>query len=160
MKEMQSTKGFVILVDDKDYIWLSQWKWCANTAKWPYPIRFERNGRGRIFMHKEIMQPPDDIEVDHIDGNVNNNQRHNLRLCTHSQNMQNIHKNTAEHSGYKGVCWSKRDKVYRSYIRTTDGWKHLGNFKDELDAAMCYNVAALQYFGEFASINVFGDYNA
>lgn len=149
MKEMQSTKGFVILVDDEDYEWLKQWKWSANTVDWPYPVRFERNGRGRIFMHQEIMNPPEGLEVDHIDGNVNNNQRSNLRLGTHSQNMQNIHKEDK----FKGVCYSKRDKVYRSSIRTPTKWLHLGNFKTAIEAAYAYDKAATTFFGGNACLN-------
>ncbi len=59
----------------------------------------ERN----ILMHRVILDAPDALEVDHIDGNTLNNRRRNLRLCSHRQNIQNYHSKTGS-SQFKGVA--------------------------------------------------------
>ncbi len=46
-------------------------------------------GRKRIYLHRLILDAPDGIEVDHINGDHLDNRRSNLRFVTHSQNMQN-----------------------------------------------------------------------
>ena len=57
-------------------------------------------------------------------------------------------------SKYKGVTWHKKDKIWRCAI-VVNGVRHmLGNFKNEDDAGRRYNEAALQYFGEYAKLNV------
>lgn len=40
-------------------------------------------------LHRIIMDAPDDLTVDHIDGDPTNNRRSNLRLVTQGQNTQN-----------------------------------------------------------------------
>ena len=69
--------GFYAYVDAADYEWLSRYTWHLHNG---YAARREK-GR-RIFMHREIMQPPKGMVVDHIDGNRINNCRFNLRVCT------------------------------------------------------------------------------
>ena len=45
-------------------------------------------------MHRAIMNPNSNMEVDHIDGDTLNNQRSNLRVVSHLINGQNKHKYT------------------------------------------------------------------
>lgn len=98
----------VALVDDEDYDFLSQWKWHAIPshtklvwARTMYAIRTRskdeldlttgeilRHGT-KVRMHNAIMNPPDGLEVDHEDHNGLNNQRFNLSVKTHEENMRN-----------------------------------------------------------------------
>jgi hypothetical protein len=56
-------------------------------------------------------------------------------------------------SGFKGVCWHKRDKRWRAQIRVDRGKKYLGEFTDPKDAARAYDRAALELHGDFARTN-------
>lgn len=88
MKEITLTKGMVTLVDDEDYVWLSQWAWSAKQSKscW-YAIR---QSKGKIIrMHREIMKPEAHLQIDHINRNSLDNRRENLRICTAAENNLN-----------------------------------------------------------------------
>ena len=74
--------GFYAYVDAADYDWLSQWTW--HMYEDGYPARYEK--KRKIYMHREIMQPPKGMVVDHIDANRANNCRFNLRVCTREEN--------------------------------------------------------------------------
>lgn len=162
MKEIPLTKGKVALVDDEDYERVNQYKWYAQTDKksrTSYALRRERNKEQTIQrMHRFIMNAPDGIEVNHWDHNGLNNQKENLILSTHRQNMcysrKRLHqKEKPTSSKYKGVYWNKEKRRWTSRIKFNGKVKHLGHFKEEMEAAEAYNNAAILYHGEFAILN-------
>ena len=56
-------------------------------------------------------------------------------------------------SGYIGVTWRKRDNKWQSQITYNRVHKVLGTFNTKDEAAITYNNAAIEYFGEFAVLN-------
>ena len=105
-------------------------------------------------MHRDILKPPDHLCVDHINHNGIDNRRANLRLATHRQNSYNrIHFTKNPSSKYKGVSFRKRTKKWDAKIRYDGKNKHIGSFKDEIEAAKAYDEAAKKYQGEFAALN-------
>jgi hypothetical protein len=155
MKEIPLTQGKVALVDDEDYEWLNQWKWCANWdgRNW-YVVRTDYNDdrSRRVRMHRQIMGEPES-KVDHADGNGLNNQRKNLRLATDPENQWNRRKSCGCSSIFKGVVWHKRDECWQTQIKHLGIRKYLGSFKYEKVAALAYDFAARDLFGERARLN-------
>jgi len=149
MKEIKLTKGFVALVDDEDYEYLNQFNWGISAYK--YACRAA--GKLRILMHREIMCAAQGQIVDHIDGNCLNNQKVNLRLCSHTQNIRNQKRRRDNSSGFKGVSWDKRLKKWGARIQVNGKPISLGYFSDKKRAAEEYNIAAIQHFGLFAKLN-------
>lgn len=91
--------------------------------------------------------------VDHINRNPLDNRRNNLRLATRKTNGQNRAQNRNSRSKYKGVCWFKAGRNWRATI-SVDGKQYtVGYFDTIRDAVIAYNLAAKEYFGEFAYIN-------
>lgn len=171
MKEITLTKGQVAIVDDSDYEYLNQWKWCAKHAKQTfYAERNEWNSGviTRIRMHRLILKPLKGEIVDHIDRNGLNNQRNNLRIATSAQNAAN--KKALGTSKYLGVCLAQRKyrkkngslsiiKYWQASIQYGKKFQFLGYFETEEEAALRYNEAAKEAYGEFANLNIVNSKN-
>jgi len=91
--------------------------------------------------------------VDHINGNILDNRKQNLRFCTLSQNGMNRKKATNTSSRFKGVHFWTLGNCFKATITINRKNIHLGNFKTEIEAAIAYNSAAIELYGEFARIN-------
>ena len=159
MKTIELTQGKVALVDDEDYEHLNQWKWYAHSSgNTFYAIRNITVGKGKqatLYMHRVIMNTPDGMETDHINGDGLDNRKSNLRVCTVSQNCAN--RRARGTSKYLGVSWHSGNRYWQVRIRK-DGFEHyLGNFVSEEDAARAYDAKAKELHGEFAKLNFVGD---
>lgn len=151
------TQGKFAIVDEADYEWLMQWKWCYHHGG--YAVRTQHieytNGKQKqktIMMHRVIIDAADNCSVDHIDTNRLHNVRNNLRCATPMQNHRNRRK-TRGTSQYKGVWRNEKSKNWTAKITVNKKQIYLGSFNSEIDAAKAYNIAALKYFGVFARIN-------
>jgi hypothetical protein len=72
-----------------------------------YPaVIIGRNPKKLVLLSRFIMNPPPDLVVDHIDGDIFNNRRENLRIVNHRQNTLN--QKARSNSGFKGVCIYKK----------------------------------------------------
>lgn len=150
------SQGKVALVDDVDHEWLSQWKWYAAKGEVTYYARRSiwKNGKTKdIQMHRAILNAPLGKLVDHINRNGLDNRRCNIRVCTPSQNLMNARKRRDCLSRYKGVSWNARDQRWQAYIKIDYRQQALGQFRNETEAALAYNEAARELFGEFARLN-------
>lgn len=151
MRTIKLTQGKVALVDDGDYEYLNQWKWCAVYFGKNWYAERKNNLGITIRMHKLIMNTPKGMVTDHIDHDGLNNQRENLRVCTHKQNMMNNRIRNDNKSGYKGVCWSQGK--WKVEIMKDQKHIHIGMFDDKILAAQAYDNKAKELFGEFAVLN-------
>jgi len=154
-KLIRLTQGKFAIVDDHNYEWLSKYKWYYGCGG--YAARDILDGTTKkkktILMHRLILNAPPGKECDHIDGDRLNNLESNLRLCTHAENQHNQRPHQDGTSRWKGVCWHKRDGKWRARIHFENNRKHLGCFKSEDEAALAYDTAAIELFGEFARLN-------
>jgi hypothetical protein len=87
--------------------------------------------------------------LDHENRVKKDNRIVNLRIATYSQNGANCKGQDGKTSSHKGVSWHKRDKRWRVVL----GKKHVGNYLTEDEAAVAYNKAATERYGEFARVN-------
>ncbi len=157
VKLIPLTQGKFAIVDDDDYEHLNKYKWCAlktHNNKF-YAVR--RKNNKTIIMHRQIMNVPEGLVVDHIDGNGLNNRKNNLRICTQAQNIHNSRPRRNRSSKYKGVFWDKVNKKWSTNIRKGDKRIYLGGFDDEIEAALAYDRKAAELFGEFAYLNFPGN---
>lgn len=155
-KEIPLTNGLVAIVDEADYPSLSKFKWvairrgdrwyaCRTEGIWPH--------KKLIRMHREIMQAPAEMEVDHIDWNGLNNTRANLRIVNSSTNHQNRRKMNGCTSKYLGVTRKKKDRGWTASIYVKGKYRYLGYFMSEEDAAAAYDTAARLFYGQDARVN-------
>jgi len=86
-------------------------------------------------------------EVDHIDGNGLNNDIHNLRACTHKQNLENqkgAQKNSK--SGIRGVSWDKKSNIWRAQIKHNGKKIVLGHYVTIEEAEKVVIAARKKFF--------------
>jgi len=146
------TQGHFAIVDASDFEWLNQYKWHVKKDKNKYYAESQKNGKN-IKMHRLITCAPEHLFVDHRDHNGLNNRRWNLRLCTRAENMHNQRPQQGGTSKYKGVCRNKRARKYVSQIGMNGTRKTIGYFDDEIEAAISYDLKAMELFGEFGYLN-------
>lgn len=92
-----------------------------------------------------------DEEVDHINGNPQDNRWCNLRKCSHKENVCNKSKYKTNKVGFKGTY--PVGKKFGAKIQVNGYPIYLGVFETPELAAIKYNEAALLYFGSFAKLN-------
>ena len=137
MKTIPLTQGKVALVDDCDYEKLSQHKWHARKDLNTYYAqrRICKDGKWiLIHMHREIIGTPDGMKTDHIDRDGLNNQRANLRVCTHQENMMNMRKRKDNTSGDRNVYWKKSQSRWEVLMQYKNKTYYGGEYKDKNDA--------------------------
>jgi hypothetical protein len=147
LKEIPLSQGKVALVDDADYAVVSALKWHAvrcSGNKW-----YARNTG--VYLHRFLI--PDSSRVDHRNGDGLDNQRANLRGCTHRQNIANQARSSANTSGYKGVTWDKDRQKWIVHVGLDNKMHFVGRFKDIIEAARAYDAKATELHGEFANLN-------
>lgn len=106
-----------------------------------------------ILLHRLLLTPPKDIQVDHIDGDGLNNRRSNLRLATAAQNSWNTGLKRTNTSGHKGVSWRADRGKWQVHIRVNGERLSLGHYEELQDAADAYVAAAREHHGEFAQVD-------
>jgi len=150
--------GEFTIVDADVYYRLGHHKWYlkGDNRKKFYAVRNIKTGPGRtkqLGLHREIMNEPKGLLVDHKNNDSLDNRMANLRVATRSQNCQNVPKRKNTSSRFTGVCFNKEHKKWCSYIGYKGKTVFLGYFDNEIDAARAYDAAARRYYGGFARLN-------
>lgn len=151
-KPIELTRGKIAWIDAEDYSLVSRYRWHAKYSKGNWYAAARVSGE-IVFMHNLLLGRRDGYEVDHEDQDGLNNQRYNLRHSTYSQNRANVKTRKDNSSGYKGVCFHPKSGRWRAYIQVNKRWKSLKSYKTPQEAALAYNTAAKEAFGEFAWLN-------
>lgn len=90
-------------------------------------------------------------EIDHIDGNPENNYVENLREATHQQNLSNVKMHVDNKSGYVGV--SKYCNKWLARIMVNGVSISIGCFDTPEAASDAYQKTALEHRKEFVRSN-------
>lgn len=152
MKTIKLTQKKTCLVSPRDYKHIIKYKWHFNGR---YAVRTILDGKKKktLYMHRFIMGNPYAKVIDHIDGNGLNNQRNNLRICSHKENFRNQKISKHNTSGAKGVVWNNKNENWNARITVDRKRIHLGCFLNKKDAIAAYNRSAKKYYGEYAKKN-------
>ncbi len=132
---------------------------CCDSAGYPclnlYHEKIRKHCRVHNLVANTFLENPNKYNcVDHIDRDRTNNNVINLRWCTPSQNASNKSKSGDRTSMFKGVHLHNQGQKWCAQISVNGKPKHLGLFESEVQAAVAYNNAAIQYYSEFACLNV------
>jgi hypothetical protein len=154
------TKGKFAIVDPDDYARLAKYKWHATKGRFTYYAQrkvwdAKHKREITVRMHREVLDLPESLFVDHINHNGLDNRKANVRPAAHWQNVCNRPKSRSvrSRSKYKGVTWHKAKAKWHARIRVKGRTISLGYFEDDSIAAAAYDEAAKKHHGRFAVLN-------
>lgn len=156
MAEIFTKNGDRILVDDENFEELNEYRWHLDGrgyAQRTGPTGLPKPKRRSVYMHRQLLglAHGDGRHGDHCNMNKLDNQKANLRVCSHAENMRNRKAYANNTSGFKGVGFDKRDKKWRADIWLNGKHKHLGYFSTPEAAYSAYCQAATELHGAFAN---------
>lgn len=112
------------LIDAEDYPLVSKYHWCTNKNG------YARTGNCKetnILLHRLIMNPKLGQQVDHINLNIRDNRKSNLRICNNSLNSSN--RKPYNKLNVKGVEYHKKENKYSAYFRINNKQYHSPCYK-------------------------------
>ncbi len=156
------TQGKFAVVDSDDFERVSKYRWYANChhtgqfrarATIPFLSENSKQRQTTLLMSRFIIGAKDGELVDHINHDMLDNRKTNLRIATHSQNARNTKKRRTTINQYKGIALTVGGK-FQARIFVDGKLLHLGIFDTQKEAAIAYNKSAKKYFGKFACLNI------
>lgn len=144
--EIELTSGLKAIIDAEDIPLVQGRSWFTMGAKHKR-YAATRDGGAPKTLHRFLMNPPDGMHVDHINGDGLDNRRSNLRLATPRENTANSRRDIGR-SGYIGVQRAKYGNKFLAAMTI-----NIGTFDTAEEAARAYDAKAVEVFGEFAMTN-------
>ena len=148
-----------IIVDGSDKHLLHKYKWFINRYGYARSSFQKKRKNTNFYLHRMIMNAPNEFDIDHINGNKIDNRRCNLRICKEHQNSWNRNKRTTKGltSKFIGVCFvgdKTRKKRWVASLKSNIVNVNIRrSFSTELEAAMFYDLLAKKYYGDFSKTN-------
>ncbi len=148
------SNGDRVIIDADLADWAAQFSWGSSGSQHYAQTRLPAGERWRTYkLHRMILgvvAPKTD--VDHVNGDVFDNRRANLRMCTRTENQHNRRKQRGAKQHFIGVSPTKCGH-WQANIRHKGVLYTLGTFEDELTAAHARDLAVINSRGEFALLN-------
>jgi len=131
------TKNKIVYVDDDDYEYLCKFNWYAQGLEGRAARRITVPRRTIIYIYHQILRVwPWELRVkglviDHINRNVADNTKTNLRICTQVQNMLNSKTSLLR----KGVGRDNTHNTWKAYLDKPNAPRvNIGTFKTREEA--------------------------
>lgn len=138
-----TSRGVEFLIDNDDLEAVQKHSWCI--SKTGYAVA---NINYKVTkLHRWLLSPTSTDIIDHINGNILDNRRINLRIATPAGNAQNSR--SKNNKDYSGIRLTKHG-TYNARITISRKSIHIGNFKTLDEAINARRIAEEKYFGEFA----------
>lgn len=131
----------------------------SQTGKFGFVSFYSVDGPKRVPLRRIILGVEGrGAQIGHANDDPLDCRRENLVVRTVSERCRHMRKATviagkAPSSRFKGVFWESFTKKWRASIGVNGKNRKLGRFGDEIAAALAYDEAARQWFGEHARLN-------
>lgn len=114
-----------VLIDKEDVERVKELRWIAHyetTINGYYIHGWSRRNkdikeRKHFALQRFLMNPPANMQVDHINRNTLDNRKSNLRICTQQENANNKGNYKNNTSGYKNIWYATHDKIWVCEIK-------------------------------------------
>lgn len=123
-------KSFFISLEDFNKVNDFPNTWIPHEKVKGYGVYVKGQIKGKVTsLHRFILDAPENLVVDHINGDTLDNRRSNLRLATKSQNQWNrTVRQRNNTSGFTGVRWDKERGKWKAYARKYGKEIYLGRY--------------------------------
>lgn len=119
-------KGKSVKIDDDDYKKFNHLVWHLSDTG--YAVR--RTNGETVRLHRLIVNCPEGLVVDHLNGDKLDCRKSNMRVCTQAENNRN-------HHDTKGYCYDKSKKKWMVRYKN----KFWGRYNTEEEAQKAYQLA-------------------
>lgn len=144
-----TNNNIAFLFDKEDYEKIKNICWYVDSVT-GYLRGYDSVKRKKVHLHRVVMNADENEIVDHINHDLLNCRKSNLRKCSKAQNCQN-HKTRPDcSSGYSGVYFDKSRDKWVSYITVKNKRVYVGRFSEFGKAIEARRIAEQKYYGEFA----------
>jgi hypothetical protein len=153
------SQGKFALVDKRDAALVALHVWCAYRARNTYyattHVRKTGGQRTTLRLHALVGRAMGIAgRVDHENHQGLDCRRKNLRPGPPTLNGANSNKQRRKTSSkYKGVYWRTSRQKWLVTLQAGGKRRQIGSFADEVEAARAYDKAALEAWGEYATLN-------
>ena len=147
------------LIDKADIPLVAGAKWLINQKMRVHKFGHNEDRKTMWLINRFLLRPPNGYVVDHINRDILDNRRSNLRIVTWQQSAMN--RGIRSGKLFKGIhayktkdksrisCWAARISLGYG----VNDHRVIGYFKTPEEAAEAYDIEALKKYGEYACIN-------
>lgn len=137
-----------VKIDIEDIEKLKPFSWHITTQDYVETQAFKKPE----ILHRFLMNCPKDKIVDHINRDVLDCRKSNLRICTQTNNNWNASLRKDNTTGVRGVYIDKRNlnKPFKAHIQVNKKLINLGNYSNLEEAKKIRREAEKKYYNEFA----------
>lgn len=146
----ETSKGTTFVIDADDVNKIDKYHWFVSQKGYIQAMHRENGKRNHIRLHRLISNCPDNMVVDHINHDLTDNRKSNLRVCTQDENMRNRKPDKKSKSGIKGVY--PENGKWRAIIGVNGKSHSIGTYSNINDAIEARHKAERFYYGEYANI--------
>ena len=136
-----TSKGDEFYFDMDDYERIKNFTWFKDGSR----FCAIKDGK-KICLHRFVTNCPKGMVVDHINHDIKDNRKQNLRICT---DVENKHNRSPKDGKCCGVSY--RQERQKWYARI--GNKFLGYFNTEEEAVEARREAEIEWFGDYSYIS-------
>lgn len=132
-----------MLCDIEDWERLNGHYWFMNDAG--YAV-CETMKTGTLRFHKLVTGTTAEVIIDHINRNKLDNRKCNLRIATASVNAINRGLQSNNTTGYKGVYFDKRRRVWKAWVKVSGKLITLGSYPKKEEAIAARKAGEEKYY--------------
>lgn len=144
--------GKTLLMDADDAVRLQSYLF-NHSANQGRPRIVARKNKKDLNIGAFIIPIPEGLVPDHINGDIHDNRKINLRPATQSQNAMNRKRRSDSTSGFIGVMYKKSHGRWCAQLQGRPEGRHIGLFATKEEAAIARDREAKRVFGEYAKLN-------
>lgn len=142
------------MIDNEDFEKVNQFKWYVSKQGYVIHNQHYTKNHKRIYvsirLNRFIMNAPKGKVIDHINHDLLDNRKQNLRICGQTENLMNTGLRKDNKSGYRGIFWRKDKNKYLVYLYKNNKKVYGHYFKTLEGAILARKLVERIYFKEFA----------